>query len=406
MIYHTWYLGAAADLLQPLPLRPVADAWRLDLTAQTQPQIVEAAQRALADLPPDAPPQLWMELRALAHLAALPLPPAALDLRCAACGPARPHACVSLYRDGALYACDACHAERRVPRVLWEGVGAPTPRGPSMPRGAAAEPRPQPAAPRARKGAPTPAAPAEPTALLIGCGKEKAQAARPAQALYTGGLTVARIRHAQASGRPWAILSARHGLLRPEQQAVPYDLALGDLTREARAAWAQEVAAQVLAWLGELGAGAGATVELHAGADYTHDLAPALRALGVASTTPARGQIGQLKAWYAAAARSRAKAPPAPAQADLFAAQPRPAQPRPAQAAAQWSHLGLAAAAQEWRRYPSGATACAVGWGWSLGEGARAVLRAELSAAEVAALEGDGEVAPGCALLRLHRVMP
>ena len=68
-----------------------------------------------------------------------------------------------------------------------------------------------------------------------------------------------------------------------------------------------------------------------------------------------------------------------------------------------WTAEGLCTAASEWRRYPNGATAAAICWGWSLGEGAQAVLRACLEPEEVAALEGAAEQAWPACLLALHR---
>jgi hypothetical protein len=59
--------------------------------------------------------------------------------------------------------------------------------------------------------------------IIIGCGKAKRAEESPARELYTGSLFVACRRYAEASGHPWAILSAAHGLLLPDWVREPYD---------------------------------------------------------------------------------------------------------------------------------------------------------------------------------------
>ena len=372
------------------------DQWgrALSPTPEDAPGVAAALEAVLGgDLDPSARARLTL----IHEIVSRPLPPASVPSWCRACRVCGPHTFQRAYPWGAEYACDACGVTSSTRREDWAwspGAEAVAPVQPAPRRGGA--PRPARAERRTKRpDAPTPAPAAR--YLLVGCGKDKAPAPRPAAALYTGGLTVARIRYAQASGRPWAILSALHGLLRPEEEVVPYDRALSDLDTDGRAAWGREVAVQVARWLGEVGAQPGATVEIHAGADYARALMGELRALGLSVELPTKGlPVGAQKAWYARA-RDSAQAAVAPAaQPDLFAARP----------AAQWSPLGLEYAAREWHRYPNGATACAVGWGWSLGEGARRELARHLTPEEVEALEGCGTVAPGCELLRLHRVSP
>jgi hypothetical protein len=59
--------------------------------------------------------------------------------------------------------------------------------------------------------------------LIVSCGSAKAQAPSPARELYTGSLTRAAIRYATASGLPWRILSAEHGLVCPDEVIAPYE---------------------------------------------------------------------------------------------------------------------------------------------------------------------------------------
>lgn len=59
--------------------------------------------------------------------------------------------------------------------------------------------------------------------IIIGCGKAKRAEESPARELYTGSLFVACRRYAEASGLPWAILSARYGILLPDWVREPYE---------------------------------------------------------------------------------------------------------------------------------------------------------------------------------------
>ncbi len=59
--------------------------------------------------------------------------------------------------------------------------------------------------------------------IVIGCGKAKLERRARARELYTGSLFVAARRYAEASGEPWAILSAKHGLVLPDDELDPYD---------------------------------------------------------------------------------------------------------------------------------------------------------------------------------------
>jgi hypothetical protein len=62
--------------------------------------------------------------------------------------------------------------------------------------------------------------------IIIGCGKAKRDEACATRELYTGSLFVACRRYAEASGHPWAILSAQHGLVLPDSEIEPYDTKL------------------------------------------------------------------------------------------------------------------------------------------------------------------------------------
>lgn len=66
--------------------------------------------------------------------------------------------------------------------------------------------------------------------LVVGCGKSKLSSAAKACELYTGSLTRARIEYAkEAAPGAWAIASAKHGLVMPDQVVEPYDATLSNL---------------------------------------------------------------------------------------------------------------------------------------------------------------------------------
>lgn len=58
---------------------------------------------------------------------------------------------------------------------------------------------------------------------LVGCGKSKASEPRPACELYTGSLFRAAYAHAVATSDRVFIVSAKHGLLRPDEVVEPYE---------------------------------------------------------------------------------------------------------------------------------------------------------------------------------------
>jgi hypothetical protein len=140
--------------------------------------------------------------------------------------------------------------------------------------------------------------------LLIGCGKSKADRGCAARDLYTGSLFSARARHADASGLPWFIISAGHGLVLPEQKLEPYDATLAGRSAIDRAGWALDVALALLSEMPDETVLREVVVEIHAGADYVDPLRSILRSLGVSVETPVEGLgIGEQLAHYGRALR-------------------------------------------------------------------------------------------------------
>ncbi|MDF1597902.1 MAG: hypothetical protein P1T08_17620 [Acidimicrobiia bacterium] len=133
--------------------------------------------------------------------------------------------------------------------------------------------------------------------ILLGCVSEKRDHPAPAKDLYISPLWERRRAYAEASGQPWYILSAEHGLLHPEQVTAPYDVSLKDLSVDQRRAWARRTAPRLLE---TLVAAEAETVEIHAGTAYTESgLRQALEALGFQVFIPlAHHRIGVQLAWY------------------------------------------------------------------------------------------------------------
>lgn len=199
------------------------------------------------------------------------------------------------------------------------------------------------------------------TILLVGCGKSKLPHPAAARDLYTGNLFRSARGYAEASGRPWLILSALHGVVEPEHEIDPYDLTMADriagrggfdrnkvLPEMALRAYHEAIAMRLWWWLYHSGHTSPATtappltLEIHAGKLYVEavrrafELAMPWRTGGVWNVethtkghqvplwgtveiaAPLEGlEIGERLAWYAA----RREAPES-RQADLLGGAP------------------------------------------------------------------------------------
>jgi hypothetical protein len=143
--------------------------------------------------------------------------------------------------------------------------------------------------------------------VLIGCGQRKRSERAPARELYTGPLFADRLAYADASRRPFWIVSARHGLIAPGVVLEPYDLTVRDLSPVDAAAWSLGVVRALLDELSDTCDLSRLTVELHMGADYAEPLRQILPAIGINYSWPVRGlSQGEQRAWYAAQRRRAA----------------------------------------------------------------------------------------------------
>lgn len=93
-----------------------------------------------------------------------------------------------------------------------------------------------------------------------------------------------------------AILSAKYGLLFPEDKIEPYNLTLDDMGARQRRKWAEEVFSQMKKRLNLRDLD---KVFFHAGKKYREHLALKLGAAGIQCETPLEGLgIGKQKSWY------------------------------------------------------------------------------------------------------------
>lgn len=145
--------------------------------------------------------------------------------------------------------------------------------------------------------------------FLVGCGKLKRDRACKAQEMYTGELFQKARRFAESHKAPWAIVSAKHGILHPGDVIEPYELSLAQLDRQARGEWIDHTACQLENLLVDFGKARhvgenlivqdGTTLGVFAGRDYVE----ALREMAVVQTCrvlePLKGLgIGQRLRWF------------------------------------------------------------------------------------------------------------
>jgi hypothetical protein len=132
--------------------------------------------------------------------------------------------------------------------------------------------------------------------VLVGCVRTKHAAASAASKLFASPLFEGRHRYAVASGLPWYILSAKFGLLAPDDVIGPYDVYLAEQSPGYKKAWGEFVAAQLEQWERALN---GRTIEVHAGAAYVDPLRVPLATRGVMLVVPlAHLRQGEQLAWY------------------------------------------------------------------------------------------------------------
>ncbi len=110
--------------------------------------------------------------------------------------------------------------------------------------------------------------------VLISCSKSKAftgnKTMRASEA-YCSPLFQKSKMFAQDRGLDYAILSAKHGLVWPNEQISDYDLTLSELTPAEREKWSQNVAKEIHRWRSSTSRGTAKVIVL-AGKSYTEPL--------------------------------------------------------------------------------------------------------------------------------------
>lgn len=137
---------------------------------------------------------------------------------------------------------------------------------------------------------------------LVGCVKQKRRSAAPARDLYTSTLFKGRRTAVEATCDEWFVLSALHGLVRPDERLDPYDKTLNSLGHAERRRWSTNVLRDLETHLGAL---QGIHFELHAGATYLEfGLRDGLLRRGATVSWPTRGlAMGQQLQYYSGAGR-------------------------------------------------------------------------------------------------------
>ena len=163
--------------------------------------------------------------------------------------------------------------------------------------------------------------------ILLGCVASKQDQPAPAGEFYTSTLWWKRRRYAEASGKPWIILSAEYGVIEPDAVIAPYDRYMESQPRAYRNEWSKAAAEAVIERCRDLGA---AAVEIHAGKAYIEfGLEQRLKDAGIEVVRPLRHlRRGEQLAWYDFAQRydePRTQTAPRP---DRPASRPPSASPR------------------------------------------------------------------------------
>jgi hypothetical protein len=80
---------------------------------------------------------------------------------------------------------------------------------------------------------------------LVSCVSKKSPTAAPAKEFYASPWFLAVRRYIEAAGDPWFVLSAKYGLVSPDQVLTPYDETLNSMKIAERRAWSSRVIAQM-----------------------------------------------------------------------------------------------------------------------------------------------------------------
>ena len=128
---------------------------------------------------------------------------------------------------------------------------------------------------------------------LVSCVSKKRASPAPAKDLYVSDWFLKARRYIEATGCPWFILSAKYGLVPPDQVLAPYEQTLNSMGISERRAWAERVQMQMDQALPDVG-----HVILFAGQRYREFLLPYFRRHGIIVEVPLEGlRIGEQLRW-------------------------------------------------------------------------------------------------------------
>ena len=131
------------------------------------------------------------------------------------------------------------------------------------------------------------------TVYLVSCVGQKLSMPAPARDLYASAWFCKARSYIESTGHPWFILSAKHGVVHPDEVIAPYDLTLKAMRIAERRRWADRVISQLEPKLGDV-----VEVTLLAGMRYREFIQPWLASTGVIVTVPMEGlRIGEQLSW-------------------------------------------------------------------------------------------------------------
>jgi Domain of unknown function (DUF4145) len=132
--------------------------------------------------------------------------------------------------------------------------------------------------------------------FLVSCVSEKHDRPMPARVLYCSLWFQKARAFVEGQGARWFILSAKYGLVAPDQVIDPYDETLNEKSVEERQKWSKKVVQEL-----RLHCTPGTSIVLLAGEKYRQFLLPGLRELGCSVEVPMEGLgIGEQLHWLTA----------------------------------------------------------------------------------------------------------
>jgi hypothetical protein len=136
---------------------------------------------------------------------------------------------------------------------------------------------------------------------LVSCVSRKRSGRHPAEDLYDSAWFRKARGYVEGVGGPWFVLSAKHGLVRPDETIEPYDETLSRMSALERRRWAATVMEELADHLNQ-----GDRVVLLAGAKYRQHLVGPLQELGAKVDVPMEGLgIGEQLQWLDRHTRKR-----------------------------------------------------------------------------------------------------